>query len=278
MMLKIFMIVLLTAATGVGQVPPSQQAPAQLEGVGIDQKLNQQVPLDLTFRDETGRAVRLGDYFQEKPVVLVLAYYECPMLCTLVLNGLLRGMNPLRFTAGREFKVVTVSIDPGEGSELARLKKQEYLRLYERHEADQGWHFLTGAQESIDALAQSVGFRYKYDAETDLYLHASGIMILTPSGKLSRYLYGIDYSPRDLRLGLVEASAEEIASPVDQLLLYCFSYDPEMGKYTLVVMNIVRLAAVATLLLMATCIALNIRRDRRKGLATETLSTQCPDS
>ena len=235
-----------------------------VDAIGIDQRLGEHLPLDLQFNDERGREVSLQQYFGKKPVILVLAYYECPMLCTQVLNGLLRGLRPLSFDVGREFNIVTVSIDPGETPDLAAGKKAEYVKRYGREGATEGWHFLTGAQDQIDQLAQAVGFRYEYDAETEDYIHASGIVVATPQGKLARYFYGIEFAPKDLRLGLIEATNGQIGNPVDQLLLLCFNYDPQSGKYNLVVMNTLRVAGFATLAVMGSFIVVMVRRDRRK--------------
>jgi protein SCO1/2 len=232
--------------------------------IGIVQHLNQQVPLDLTFRDDTGKKVQLADLMNNgRPVILSLVYYECPMLCTQVLNGLLRSMRVMSFDVGTEFDVITVSIDPGETSALARAKKNEYVGRYRREGAAAGWHFLTGEADQIERLAETVGFRYEYDEETDMYVHASGVMLLTPEGRLARYFYGIEYSPKDMRLGLVEASENRIGSPVDQVLLLCFQYDPTTGKYGLVIMNSIRLAGGATVVLLVLLIVGMIRRDRR---------------
>lgn len=222
--------------------------PPQVRNVGIDQHLDAQVPLNLPFRDETGQTVKLGEYFGSKPVVLALVYYDCPMLCTQILNGIAGSLKGINFSIGQEFDVVTVSFNPKEDSGLAAAKKKSYVARYGRQGAEQGWHFLTGDQGPIDALCKAVGFRYQYDPSTGQYAHASGIMILTPQGKISKYFYGIEYAPRDLRLGLVEASSEKIGTPVDQVLLYCFHYDPATGKYGAVVMNIIRLAGVVTIL------------------------------
>ena len=202
-----------------------------MQKVGFDQRLNEQVPLDLEFTDEAGQPVKLGDYFGDKPVILVLAYYRCPMLCTLVLNGLAQGMMDVPFDVGKEFQVVTVSFDPRETPELAAAKKKTYIERYGRPGAAAGWHFLTGSAASIKKLTRAVGFRYAYDARLDQFAHASGIMVLTPAGKISRYFYDVKYSGRDLRLGLVEASENKIGSPVDQILLYCFHYDPTEGSH-----------------------------------------------
>ncbi len=245
--------------------PSSQPAPI-LQKVGIDQKLGASVPLDLIFRDEDGRAVRLGTYFGEKPVLLSLVYYECPMLCTLILNGLVRSLRALSFTAGKEFTVLTVSFDPREGPELAAAKKQTYMRIYGRPEAERGWHFLTGEEAAIRRLTEAVGFRYAFDPETGQFAHASGIMVLTPQGQIARYFYGIEYAPRDLRLGLIEAAQGKIGSPVDQILLYCYHYDPKGGRYSLVVMNVLRLAGIATVLILGGFLVVMFCRDRRTSL------------
>ncbi len=242
----------------------STKLPKALEGVGIDQRLNETVPLDIDFLDEQGNAVKLGDYFGQKPVVLALVYYECPMLCTLELNGLLRALRATPLDLGKDFQIVTVSFDPGETPELAMKKKTEYVKQYGRPGAAEGWHFLTGKQASIEKLTKAVGFRYKYDPKSDLFNHASAIMVLTPQGLLSKYFYGVEYSARDLRLGLVEASAGKIGSAVDEVLLYCFHYDPSTGKYGVVIMKVLRLAGVVTVLLIVGFILLMVRRDRRR--------------
>jgi protein SCO1/2 len=231
----------------------SSGLPKALREVSIDQKLNEQLPLDLVFRNEQGETVKLGDYFGKKPVVLSLVYYQCPMLCTQVLNGMVSAFKVLTFKAGAEFDVVTVSFDPRETSDLAAAKKKTYLGYLpeaKRASAANGWHFLTGDEESIRRLTEAVGFRYHFDEATNQFAHASAIMITTPEGKLARYFYGIEYSPKDMRLGLVEASQNKIGSPVDQLLLYCYHYDPATGKYGAVVMNMVRVGGIATLVVM----------------------------
>ncbi|HEY0006959.1 MAG TPA: SCO family protein [Pyrinomonadaceae bacterium] len=238
--------------------------PKALREVGIEQKLNGQLPLDLVFRDETGREVRLREYFGSKPVVLALVYYECPMLCNQVLNGMTGSLKTLSFNIGEQFDVLTISFDPRERPELARAKKETYLRSYgNRPGAAEGWHFLTGDDQSIKTLTEAVGFKYYYDAETNQFAHASGIMILTPQGKLARYFYGIEYAPRDVRLGIVEASENKIGSHVDQLLLYCYHYDPATGKYGPVVMNIIRLGGVVTVLGIIALILLLVLRNRQ---------------
>ena len=228
--------------------------PPQLRGVGIDQRLNNQVPLDLKFRDETGQRVTLASYFGKKPVILSLVYYSCPMLCTMAENGLLNALRDVKFNLGEQYGVVTVSIDPTETPEMAMGKKAVYVGLYGRPGAKQGWHFLVGDEPSIRALAQAVGFHYNYIPETKQFAHATGIIVLTPQGKVSRYFYGILYPPRDIRLALVEASIEKIGNPVDAVLLYCCEYDPAAGKYSIVVTRILRIAGVITLLSMGTLI------------------------
>ncbi len=247
-----------------GQVLNADQRPPGLQNVGIDQKLGAQVPLDAEFTDEQGRTVRLGDYFGRQPVVLVLAYYECPMLCTEILNGVLRAIRPLQFDLGEEYRIVTVSIDPGETAQMANDKKGVYVKGYGRPEGAAGWHFLTGPEASIQALADAVGFRYRYEPETDLYSHASAIQVLTPEGKVARYFFGVEYSPRDLRLTLVEAASGRIGTPVDQVLLYCFRYDPALGRYSLVIMNVLRIAALLTLLGVVGMMIWFLRAERAK--------------
>jgi protein SCO1/2 len=235
-----------------------------IKGVEFEQKLNQQLPLELGFRDEAGQAVQLADYFDQKPVILVFAYYECPMLCTLVLNGLLTSLNELTFDVGNQFEIITVSIDPTETPELAAAKKQIYLAQYSRPDAAAGWHFLTGDQPAIEQLTGAAGFHYNYDANRGEYAHPTGIMVVTPQGKLARYFYGIDFPARDVRLGLVEAAAAKIGSPVDQLLLLCYHYDPVAGQYTMTIMNIIRLAGLTTVGAIGAVIAVFVRRDRRR--------------
>lgn len=222
--------------------------PPILRDVGIDQKLNDQIPLDLVFRDESGSVVHLGEYFRQKPVVLVLAYYDCPMLCTLVLNGLVHSLKEMKFNVGQQFEVVTVSFDPTEKPALAAAKKAIYVSLYNRPGAAAGWHFLTGDESSIHRLTQAVGFHYNYDSQTRQYIHATGIMVLTPEGRLARYFYGIRYPAGNLRLGLVEASQGKIGSPVDEVLLYCSQYDPATGKYSVIISHVLKIAALVTIL------------------------------
>jgi protein SCO1 len=242
--------------------------PPALQGVGIDQRLNKQVPLDLMFRDETGKSVRLGDYFGNKPIILVLVYYRCPMLCTLTLNGLERAMRVMPLDVGNQYTVVTVSFDPRETPALAIAKKQEYLAHYERPGAAAGWHFLTGEESSIRQLTEVVGFHYNYDPQSGQYAHTTGLVVLTPQGKIARYFYGVEFSPRDLRLSLVEASVNKIGSPVDEILLFCFHYDPATGKYGLAIMRVIQIAGAATVLALGSFMMLMLLRERKSRLRT----------
>ena len=250
------------STTGVA-LAASDTVPPQLQDVGIDQKLDSQVPLDLAFRDEAGNAVKLESYFHRgKPVILTLVYYECPMLCTLVLNGLVSALRALSFDVGQQFEIVTVSFNPNETPQLATEKKQTYLDEYRRPGAENGWHFLTGDAAAVESLAQSVGFRYRYDPTVKQFAHAAAIMVLTPKGRVARYFYGVEYAPRDLRLGLIEAADEHIGNPVDQLLLFCFHYDPATGKYSAQILNILRVAAALTVLALVGFMLSN-RRPKR---------------
>ena len=246
------------------QTPDSR--PPILRNVAIAQRLDRPLPLDLPFRDESGRIVHLSDYFGKRPVVLVLAYYNCPMLCTQVLNGLLSSLRVLTFDAGREFEVVTVSFDPRDTPAAARAKKEPYVARYGRPGAAAGWHFLTGEPRSIAGLTDAVGFRYSWDEQIGQFAHASAIYVATPDGRLSRYFFGIEYAPRDLRLALVEASRGKIGSPVDQLLLYCYHYDPVAARYGAVVMNMVRLGGIAAVLVLAIFLSVMWRRDHREAV------------
>jgi len=223
--------------------------PELLKDVGVDQKLNSSIPLDLMFRDEHGKAVTLGQYFGDKPVILTLVYYNCPMLCTQVLNGLDRSLQQIPMTIGRDFNVVTLSIDPTDQPSLAEAKQAVYAGMYKRPGALDGWHFLTGEDVQIKQLAAAVGFRYAYDPDSKQYAHASVIMLLTPEGKISRYFYGVTYPERDMRLGLVDASEGRIGSPVDQVLLFCYHYDPHTGKYGLLISRVIQLGGLGTILI-----------------------------
>jgi protein SCO1/2 len=243
---------------------PRDTRPAALRNVGFDQRLGASVPLDASFRDESGAAVTLGSLLRGKPVVLVLAYYECPMLCTLVLNGLVSAMNALPFTVGDEYDVITVSIDPRETPAVAAAKKETYLSHYRRPDGAAGWHFLTGEASAVERLAEAVGFRYQFIPERNEYAHAAGLTVLTPRGQVARYFYGVEFAPRDLRFGLIEAADDRIGSPVDQLLLYCYQYDPSSGRYSTAVLTAVRAAGVLTVLGLAVFVW---RAWRREGEA-----------
>jgi protein SCO1/2 len=239
--------------------------PLALRNVGIDQKLNYQVPLDLQFIDESGRSVQLSDYFHGKPVVLSLVYYKCPMLCNLVMNGELRVFRQVELTLGKDYEAVTVSFDPSETPTVAAEKKATYVDKYNRPGAADHWHFLTGREDQIRVLADAVGFHYAWDDRTNQWAHASGIVILTPQGRVARYQYGIEYSKNDLRLGLVEASANKIGSLTDQVLLFCYHYDPSKGKYTLAVVNSLRVAGSALVLGIGLFLFINLRRERQEA-------------
>jgi len=235
--------------------------PGLLKNVGIDQKLNASVPLNLTFTDENGKTVELQQYFTTKPVILTLVYYNCPMLCTRILDDLDESLKQIPLNLGKDYNVVTVSIDPTEGTVLAASKHQLYTGMYGRPGGAQGWHFLTGQESQIKALAAAVGFRYAYDPVSKQFAHASGIMILTPEGKLSRYFYGITFRPLDLRLGLVDASEGRIGSPVDEVLLFCCEYDPGTGKYGVIISHVFQLAGGVTLLVLGGLIFILARRE-----------------
>lgn len=228
--------------------PPAAAKPSILSAIGFDQRLGETIPLDIALRDEAGRAVRLGDYFGTRPVVLTLVYYECPMLCTLTLNSLSSALATLAFDIGKEFDVVTVSFDPREKPPLASGKKKAYLSRYGRPGAEAGWHFLTGDREDLARLTSAVGFRYQWDEEIRQFAHPSGLVVLTPEGRIARYLYGIEYAPKDLRLALVEASERRIGTPVDQAMLFCYQYNPATGRYGLLTMRLVRGGAILTVL------------------------------
>jgi protein SCO1 len=266
----------MTARTGVafvlvgallsGALPRAAADPALpqiLKGVGFDQRLNESIPLEATFLDEDGRPVKLSEYFGAKPVVLVMAYYRCPMLCTQVLNGLVEGLRESQLTMGKDFRVVTVSFDPSDSPKMAAAKKKNYVRAYADPQAAADWHFLTGTQASIDRLAQAVGFRYAYDPASDQYAHAAGIVVLTPTGRISRYFYDVHYSGRDLRLGLVEASQNRIGTAIDQIMLFCFHYDPTAGRYGAAIMNFVRVGGVLTMICLGLMFA-GLRRGERR--------------
>jgi protein SCO1 len=238
--------------------------PALLRDVGVDQKLNDSIPLNLTFRDDHNQTVALNSFFGQKPVILTLVYYQCPMLCTQVLNGLTRSMKQISLSIGKDFEVVTISIDPTERPILAEAKHTMYAGMYGKPGAMADWHFLTGDQQNIKALASAVGFRYAYDSSSGQYAHPSAITVLTPEGKISRYFYGISFDPRDLRLGLIDASQGKIGTPVDQILLYCYHYDPLTGKYGLLISHVIQIAGLVTVAAIALLIFFLVRFEKRK--------------
>lgn len=253
-------------ATELADSTPAK--PKRLNGIDVDEQLDTQLPLDLAFTDTDGKAVKLGDFFDgERPVVITLNYSDCPMLCSLQLTGLVKGMKQMDWTAGKEFRVVTVSLNPEEKPERSAQTKQRYLTEYGRSEAQAGWHFLTGSEANIKALANAIGFRYGYNEVRQEYVHPAAITLATPKGKIARYLYGIEYHPKTLRLGLVESSEGKIGTTVDKLILYCFHYDSSEGKYAPVAMNIMQVAGGATALLLGgvlTSLWGNEFRKRRK--------------
>ena len=261
--MKPLLLFLCTAFPGASAALAQVQTgwrPAVLNRVGIDQKMGAQVPIDLPFNDESGRPVTLRQYLG-KPVILALVYYQCPSLCNMVLNGVLRSVKNLNMTAGEEYDIVAISFDPRETAEMAAAKKASYVKGYNRAGSERGWHFLTGPEASSRSLADAVGFHFAYDAVSNQYAHGSAIMLLTPEGRVTRYFYGIDYPARDVRLGLVEASNRRIGSAIDQVMLYCYHYDPSNGKYGMVIMNVLRVAGFCTVAALATFMIVMFRRD-----------------
>jgi protein SCO1/2 len=264
LMKPLLSVCLATLAWGQGMTqgimsPPANVRPPGLKNVGIEQHLDEQIPPSLTFRDETGNTIHLGDYFGKKPMILNLVYYQCPMLCGEVLTGLDSALRVLKFDVGKEFDVLTVSFDPKETPQMAAEKKAQYLKRYGRPGAELGWHFLTGPKTSIDALTKAAGFQYQYDAKTAQFAHATAIMVLTPEGKIAQYYYGVEFAPKDLRLGLIQASQDKIGTVVDQVLLYCYHYDPDTGKYGAIISRILQLAAGATVLILGTFLVVMFR-------------------
>ena len=251
------------AQLGPAPPPPGSGTPEILREIGFDQNLGGTIPMDLSFRDETGREVRLGDYFGERPVVLSLVYYDCPMLCTLSLNGLARALKVLSFVPGQEFMVLTVSFDPRETPGLAAQKRNAYMAQYDRPDGARGWHFLTGDEASVSALTRAVGFRYVWDEETKQFAHPAGIVVAGPDGTISHYLFGVEYSPKDLRLALVDSADGRIGNPIDQVLLYCYQYDPSSGRYSASILNIVRVAGLLTVVGMTALILTMSLKSRR---------------
>jgi protein SCO1/2 len=244
-----------------------------LRDAGLDQKIDSQIPLDLAFVDAQGRDVRIGDYLGARPVVLVLAYYECPVLCTQVINGVSSSLMPLSFDAGREFDVVVVSIDPGETPAMASGKRHDFLRRYHREGTEGGVHFLTGRESAIAALADAVGFRYAYDERIDQWAHPAAITVLTPQGRVSRYLFGIEFAPRDLQFALMEAAEARLGTVVDRALLFCYNYDPQTGRYGFAIMTAVRLGGLLTVVGLGAFILVTLRRERRQASAVQPTAT-----
>jgi protein SCO1/2 len=238
--------------------------PSPLKQVGIDQKLDSQLPLSLQFKDETGKTVKLGDYFGKRPVILAPVYYQCPMLCTQILNGLVRSLKAVTFNPGQEFEVVAFSFDARDTAKLAAEKKESYVQHYGRPGTAAGWHFLTGDPDAIKALTAALGYRFVWDPHTSQFAHASGIMVITPQGRISKYYYGIEYSAKDVRLGLIEAAQNKIGSPVDQLLLFCYHWDATTGKYTATAMNILRAAGGLTVVLLGGFVVIMLRREAKE--------------
>jgi protein SCO1/2 len=264
----------LSVVAGAQTIPdnvgkPSSGLPAQLQNVGFEPQLNAQLPLDLSFRDEAGRDVQLREYFGRKPVLLALVYYGCPMLCNQVEMGVVGSLKMLSFNAGRDYEVIFVSFDTRETPDMAAKKKAAALSRYARPGTASGWHFLTGKEEAVHAVASAANFRYSFDQQHNLFAHASGIMLLTPDGRISRYFYGVEYPSRDVRLGLVDASAGKIGTPIDHLLLFCFQYNPETARYSATVLRIVRLGGVLTIFTIVAGILIFRRRDLR---AASTIS------
>jgi len=267
--IAIFVLGLAAAASAMAQTAPSNLGrsssglPSQLQNVGFEPPLNGQIPLDLAFRDESGRDVTLREYSGQRPVLLALVYYGCPMLCNQVEMGVVGSLKMLSFTPGRDYEVVFVSFDPRENPAMAAQKKESAMSHFGRRETASGWHFLTGSKESIDALTKAANFRYSFDTHSNIFAHASGIMLLTPDGRISRYFYGVEYPSRDVRLGLVDASAGKIGTPIDHLLLFCFEYNPESARYSATILKIIRLGGLLTIFTIVAGILLFRRRDLR---------------
>lgn len=260
-MMKLLTVGLVAVMTLVAQIP---LRPPNTEGVGIEPKLNGSLPLEVSLRDENGAAVKLRDFFHGKPVLIAPVYFTCPMLCSQILNGVVAGLRPLSLHPGRDFEVVAISFDPSDTPEIARGKRDHYARSYSSRDGVNGWHFLTGSQASIHAVTDALGFRYRWDEVHKQFVHASGVMVATPMGKIARYLYGVEYEPKDLKLSLVEASQNRIGSPMDQVLLLCYHYDPTTGKYGATVLGILRGAGVLTLVVLGLALVLLWRRDLKK--------------
>lgn len=259
--------------TGGIMSPPANMRPPGLEFVGIEQHLNAELPGDIEFKNEFGDKVKLGDYFGKgKPVILNLGYYQCPMLCGEVLQGLSGSLRVLKFDVGKDFDVITLSFDPRETPDMAAEKKRDIMKRYGRPGAENGWHFLTGSAESINAVTKAVGYQFQFDEKTNQYAHATAIVVLTPDRHVAEYFYGVEFSPKDLRLGLVQASQGKIGNVADQVLLYCYHYDPRIGKYGAVISNILKLSAVATMLILGTFMFIMFRADT-SGRKQQRLTT-----
>ncbi len=254
----------LALASGGAQAASTRYLPPNLNGIGIDQNLNAQIPLDTVFRDESGASVPLRTFFGRKPVVLAPVYYRCPMLCSQILSGVVAGLRPLSLKPGRDFEVVAISFNPADTPAEATLKRNQYSHSYSSRAGTKGWHFLVGSQAAINAVMQSIGFHYRWDPVNKIFVHASGVMVITPEGRVARYLYGVEYEPKDLELSLVEASHNRIGSAVDRILLFCYHYDPKTGKYGAVVLNSLKTGAILILILMAAGMFFLWRHDLRK--------------
>ena len=266
--LQLGFVVLALAVSGWAQgmgpsivSPPANVRPPGLKHVGIEQHLNEQIPADLMFRDETGKSVRLSEYFGKRPMILNLVYYKCPMLCSEVLSGLTSALKPMKFDVGKDFDVLTVSFDPRETPQDATESKAKWLPRYGHPGAEKGWHFLTGPQPSIDALTKAAGFEYDYNQQSGQFAHATAIIVLTPDGKIAQYYYGVEFPPKDLRLAMVQASRNKIGNLVDQVLLYCYHYDPSAGRYSVLILRVLRLAGVATMVILGGFMFVMFRRD-----------------
>ena len=255
---------------------PLPGLPAKLKGIGIEQRLGAPVPADVPFLDEAGRTVTLGSVAPGRPVGLALVSYECTMLCNQILNGMTRGLRPLSMRPGRDFDIVAISINPTEGPDLAAAKRAHYVASYSRAARAEGWHFLTGKEESIRAVADAVGFHYRYDPQTKLFLHASAVMLLTPEHRVARYFYGVEYQPKDLKLGLIEASGNRIGSRVDQILLFCYHYDPTQGRYSAAVLNLLQAGGALTLILLVGGLGLLWRADLRRRTRRGRMEARYP--
>jgi protein SCO1 len=260
-----FLVPVLAALLTYNAGAASTDLPAQLQNVGIDQHLNAQLPLDTVFKDESGQTVQLKQFFGSKPVLFAPVYYSCPMLCDQILSGVVTGLRPLSLQPGRDFEVVAMSINPADTPQDAKAKRDHFSQSYSSKLGPNGWHFLVGSQASINAVTKAIGFRYHWDAAHKMFVHASGIMVVTPQGRLARYFYGVEYEPKDLKLGLIEASHDQIGSVVDQILLFCYHYDPNTGKYGAVVINFLRILAVLVLLTLGSALFIFWRRDVKAG-------------